>query len=192
MKLVCFCLLLEASFTFTLPSIHRLIWRRCLVYVLPLRPMSVKFTSTTYLLPYCLVIKRPNNGPNGPSAQSLGPDFSGPAQNGPLGQCCGWPTCVEFVPCDIAVHIRNCGTTGELQDKRHAYDQVYDMSHLHGLFPLVDVHPDHQIPENKGRNLARKRCQHFPWIVCQCTPVCMEMFNLVFSIENLEALFYIF
>ena len=64
---------------------------------------------------------------------------------------------------------------------QEAYDQVYEMSHLHGLFPLVDVHPDHQIPENKGRNLARKRCQHFPWIVCQCTPVCMEMFHLVFS-----------
>ena len=101
MKLVCFCLLLEASFTFTLPSIHRLIWRRCLV---------TSSTTTNEcevhlyhlfvaLLPRYQTAQQRPKWPIGPIAW---PRLFWAGPKWPIGPML-WPTCVEFVPCNITV-----------------------------------------------------------------------------------------
>ena len=120
---MCFCLLLAASFTYTVPSITNSYWRRCLVYLFHYDQRVWSSPLPLIWLPYCLVIKRPNNGPNGPSAQSPGPDFFGPAQNGPLGQRGGphmrWVCTVSY-----SGTPSNSGTTGVLHPARAFLNQT--------------------------------------------------------------------
>ena len=54
-----------------------------------------------------------------------------------------WPTCVEFVPCDIAVHSRNSGTTGVLLITSFHISHVY---HNLRLVVHYNINYNHHIP----------------------------------------------